>query len=78
MRKIIFLIILFLFSCHSYEVKNKKGIDESKVVKLKVPIRQERGSGFHEEEDISYICAPKEIVFIQFANNMPQEVWCEK
>ncbi len=78
MRKIILLIILFLFSCYSYEVINKKGIDESKVVKLKVPIRQERGSGFHDEEDISFICAPKEIVFIKFANNMPQEVWCEK
>ena len=78
MRKIILFFILFLFSCHSYEIINKKGIDESKVAKLKVPIRQERGSGYHDEEDISYICAPKEMVFIKFSLNMPEEVWCEK
>ena len=52
-------------------------IDESKVSKLKVPFKN-RVSFAHEEEDLSYICAPKQIVYVEFFNNIPLEVWCEK
>jgi hypothetical protein len=80
MYKIIFSIILIFFisGCKVFEIRFNKEINESNVVKLKVPIRQERTSWFHEDEDLSYICEPKQMVFIKFSANQPSEVWCEK
>ncbi|MDX1958264.1 MAG: hypothetical protein SFU98_06805 [Leptospiraceae bacterium] len=74
---IIFFVSILLVSCNSYKVRMNPKIDESKVSKLKVPFKN-RVSFAHEEEDLSYICAPKQIVYVEFFNNIPLEVWCEK
>jgi hypothetical protein len=80
MFRLVYLVIcLFSFgSCYQYNVKLQPRVDESKVIKLKVPIRQERASGYHEDEDLSYLCEPLKMVYIEFKLNAPQEVWCEK
>jgi hypothetical protein len=80
MYRIIYLFA-FLFQfvyCHQFNVKLQPSIDESKVIKLKVPIRQERSSGFHEDEDLTYLCEPHKMVYIEFKRYQPKEVWCEK
>ena len=80
MCRIVYLsICLFFFTnCYQYNVKLQPNVNESKVIKFKVPIRQERASGFHEDEDLSYLCEPHKMVYIEFKLNSPQEVWCEK
>jgi hypothetical protein len=55
-----------------------KQFDEKNIVKLKVPIKQQRASFFHDEEDLSELCFPNKMVQMNFANNQPREVWCEK
>lgn len=72
-----FLILVLFLQCSNFEVQLDPKFNESKVIKLKVPIRQERASGFHEDEDISSLCEPRKMVYIKFSMNQPQEVWCE-
>ncbi|HNH08584.1 MAG TPA: hypothetical protein PK683_08780 [Leptospiraceae bacterium] len=71
------LFLILILGCKNFDVQLAPKFNESKVVKLKVPIRQERASGYHEDEDISSLCEPKKMVYIKFSFNQPQEVWCE-